>query len=133
MLKLVSSRPDVRVPLGSGAFITFKAAGSAGVVAAQAAYALAIKSGAEDADAQVAFTAGMAQWGALSWEGVGDEDGAPLELTSERLDLLLTQNPHAFEAIDRDYVMPALGRDAEKNESAPSLAGDTPAGAQTVN
>lgn len=140
MLKVsTAARPSVKVNLPEGAEITFKPAGSGGVLAAQAAYALVVQSGGDVADALVAFTGAFAAWGVESWSGIGDETGTPLDLPPagpsrlELVDLLLTQDPVAFDRVDAEYVTPFLLREAEKNGSAPSPAGDTPAGALTEN
>ena len=48
------------------------------------------------------------------WEGVGDEDGKLLPLTSEGIDALLELWP-IFEAFQTRYIAGALILDAEKN------------------
>ena len=48
------------------------------------------------------------------WEGVGDEDGKPLPLTSEGIGALLELWP-IFEAFQTKYIADALILDAEKN------------------
>ena len=48
------------------------------------------------------------------WEGVGDEDGDPLPLTTEGIDALLELWP-IFEAFQTKYIAGALILDAEKN------------------
>jgi hypothetical protein len=48
------------------------------------------------------------------WEGVGDEDGKPLPLTTEGIDALLELWP-IFEAFQTNYIAGALILDAEKN------------------
>ena len=48
------------------------------------------------------------------WEGVGDENGAPLPLTPEGIDALLELWP-IFEAFQTHYIAGALILDAEKN------------------
>lgn len=48
------------------------------------------------------------------WEGVGDEEGAPLPLTPEGIDALLELWP-IFEAFQTHYIAGALILDAEKN------------------
>ncbi len=131
MLRIRTARPDIRVALSDGASILFRSdKPSAGVAAARRAAGLMIEAGGDDADASVAFTVALAQWGALSWDGVGDEAGQPLELTPESLELLMTQMPDAYRRIDHGFVIEILSRDAEKNGSAPSPVGGTPAGAR---
>ena len=48
------------------------------------------------------------------WEGVGDEDGKPLQLTAEGIDALLELWP-IFETFQATYIAGALILDAEKN------------------
>jgi hypothetical protein len=128
MLRVRSSRPDIRVALPDGAAILFRSdRPTAGVVAGRRAAGVVVEAGGDSADASVAFTVALAAWGALSWEGVGDEDGQPLELTQESLELLMTEVPEAYRAIDQGFVIPILTRDAEKNVSAPLPVGGTPA------
>lgn len=127
MLKVRSGRPDIVVDLPDGASITFRASRpTPGVIAGRRAYASVISGGGDDAEAAAAFTIGLATWGAISWEGIGDEAGEPLALTPENLDLLLSEEPEAYSRIDRKFVTPILEREAEKNGSAPSPAGGTP-------
>jgi hypothetical protein len=136
MLKIsMAAREPIKVDLPDGASVTFKPAGSAGLLAAQTAYATLMRSGADEADALIAFSGAFAAWGVLGWEGISDQDGLPLDLPDDRavraelIDLLLTQDPLAFQRVDEAYVAPFLSREAEKNESALSPAGGTPAGA----
>lgn len=140
MLKIsMAAREPIKVDLPDGASVTFKPAGSAGLVAAQTAYAIIVRAGGDNADAEVAFTAAFAAWGVQGWDGISDQDGVPLELPEDRaaraelIDLLLTQDPLAFERVDTAYVSPFLRREAEKNASALSPAGVTPAGAPATN
>lgn len=124
------------VPLPGGASITLRPWASGAMSAAMDAFSRVLAAGGSRADATVAFTAAAAVWAALSWSGISDEDdeaGAPLEMTDELVEALIVQQPGAFTAIDQLYVIPALDREAEKNGSAPSPAGGTPAGAPTVN
>jgi hypothetical protein len=74
-----------------------------------------------------AFTRRMARWGILEWEGIGDADGKPVDVTPENIDALL-EHWQVFDAIDGKYVLPALIQDAEKNGSSLSPNG-TSAGA----
>lgn len=111
--------PDVRIRL--------KPAESATMLVGRTAATKALAAGGSDADAEFAFTAACVVWGALAWEGVGDETGAPLDMSEDGLVRLLKQNFTAFDKIDRAYVLPILMRDAEKNASSPSLNGTSAA------
>lgn len=133
MLKIQSGGRDIPVSLPGGASIVFRTAKpTAGMVAARRAAGLIIEAGGDAADASVAFTVALATWGAVSWEGIGDDAGEILPLTPENLELLMTEVPEAYRLIDQGFVIPILNRDAEKNASAPSPVGGTPAGARTA-
>ncbi|WP_296167981.1 hypothetical protein [uncultured Brevundimonas sp.] len=109
-----------------------RAAGEVHKIAADLIAAdLAPNGGSVQADAEFAFTVGCLVWGALDWEGVGDQDGEPLPMTEANLTLLLRQSLDIFDKFDREYVVPILVRDAEKNVSSPSLNG-TSAAAKTT-
>lgn len=120
------------VSLPGGASITLKPWRSAALAAGQAAFNVALTAGLTRADATVAFTAGAVAWGAVAWDGVSDLDsGESLEISPELVEQLVIQDAGAFSALDEKYVLPGLAREQEKNGSAPSLAGGTPAGATT--
>lgn len=74
--------------------------------------------------AHVAFTQALAVRGIREWEGVGGEDGEPVEPSREAIIQLLDHYP-AFEAFDRLYVGPVVAAEAEKNESSPSRTGSS--------
>lgn len=134
MKKIGKLRPEIPVDLGDGASIVFRTAKrSVGMVAARRAAGLMIEAGGDAADASVAFTVALASKAAISWEGVSDLNGEPLELSEENLELLMTDDPEAYRRIDQQFVMLVLDLDAEKNASAPSPAGAMPAGALTEN
>lgn len=58
----------------------------------------------------------------LDWEGVGDEDGAPLPVSPEGVDALLEIWP-VFEAFQNAVLGPQLMLEQEKNDSALSPNG----------
>lgn len=94
------------------------------LLAARRAAGQTREAGGSLADAQFAFIAAAAEWGALAWEGVGGETGEePLPLTPESLRALLRQSPKAYDAVDAAYVTPALLMEQEKNASSPSPNG----------
>lgn len=86
------------------------------LVARQAAGKLFKDEDQEDIDTRVgvALTRELARRGIMEWEGVGDAEGQPIPVSLAAVDALLSHWP-AFDAIDRKYVAPALGVDAEKN------------------
>lgn len=121
----------VWVELAAGARIQLKPATALAFAAGRALAQVAVLAGADGAEAGAAFTIGFAAWGAIAWEGVGDEAGEPLELTRDNVKALLEQSQAAYDAVDQHYVIPALEAEAEKNGSSPLLAGTSPAGAKT--
>ena len=82
---------------------------------------------ATNEDRALVFAKALARRAVLEWEGVGDEDGEPLDLSPEGVDALLDIWP-IFEAFQAGYVAKALVLEREKNVSAPSPTG-TSAGA----
>lgn len=145
MLKIETKRDPVWVDLPSGARIQFKPLGTAGMAAARAAVApAALLVGApgeregqlvfapEDSAALgVGVTIAAARWGALVWEGVGDAEGQPLELTADNVQALLEQDQASFDAVDAGYVRPYLQRASEKNVSSPARPGGSRASGKT--
>ena len=72
----------------------------------------------------------IARRAVLDWEGVGDADGNPVQVTPEGIDALLEIWP-VFEAFQVQYVGNGMLLEQEKNVSAPSPTG-TSAAAQTT-
>jgi hypothetical protein len=70
----------------------------------------------EDLNARVnvAVVTSLAKQGIVSWTGVGDAEGSPIEPSPDTIDMLLANWP-VYEALDRLYVAPVFTRDAEKN------------------
>ena len=64
----------------------------------------------------------VARRAVLDWEGVGDDAGNVVPITSEGIDALLEIWP-VFEAFQTQYVAKGLILDAEKNVSAPLPSG----------
>lgn len=127
MLK-ISAKPDtVWVDLAPGARIQLQPWTTQAKAAGQTASRAAVEAGHPADVAGVAFTIGAVKWAAIAWEGIGDDDGAPLAMTPESLEALLTQHPGAYSAVDAAYVIPGLNQEAEKNVSAPSRDGTSQA------
>lgn len=120
MLKL---KPAVRDPfwldLLPGVRLQTRPVSVGAMLLARAAAGEALKEAGEKEDGTVrageAFTRALGRAGIVAWDGVGDEAGAPVEPSPERIDQLLDHWP-AFDAFDRLYVGPALTQDAEKND-----------------
>ena len=62
----------------------------------------------------VAMAQAVARRVVTDWEGVGDDDGAPLPVTPEGIDALLNIWP-VFESFQEKVLGPYLVLDAEKN------------------
>lgn len=75
-----------------------------------------------DEERAVAFAKALARRAVLSWEGVGDADGNPIEPSPEAIDALLDIWP-IFEAFQLSYVSKGLLLEQEKNASAPLPSG----------
>jgi hypothetical protein len=73
----------------------------------------------------------VARRAVLEWEGVGNEEGEPIEATAEGIDALLDLWP-VFERFQVDYVAKGLLLDQEGNVSAPSPSGTSVAASDTV-
>ena len=87
---------------------------------------------ADDDNARgAALLKALAQAAILDWEGIGDEAGAPIPPSPERIDALLDLYP-AFRAFETAYFLPALVLDAEKNASAPAPNGTSAAAPSTA-
>jgi hypothetical protein len=74
------------------------------------------------ADIGDAFSRSLIRQALLAWEGIGDVDGKPIEVTPEAVELFLADE-RLFEAADALYVMPIVLRDREKNGYAASPNG----------
>jgi hypothetical protein len=62
-----------------------------------------------------ALVKALARLAIQEWDGVGDADGEPAQVTPEAVDALLDLWPIA-EAFERLYLAPALLLDEEKND-----------------
>jgi hypothetical protein len=78
----------------------------------------------------IAMAKALARKVIIGWEGVGDEDGNPAEVTPEGIDALLDLW-QMFQAFQVNYLQAALTLESEKNGSALSQNG-TSAGAKTI-
>lgn len=79
------------------------------------------------------FTAELVRQGLREWEGIGDPEGEPLEVSAAAIEMFIAE-PLLFEAADTAWVMPWALQAAEKNASSLSPAGTTKAvmGAKTT-
>ena len=70
----------------------------------------------------LAMAKAVARRAVLDWEGVGDAEGNPVDVSPEGIDALLEIWP-AFEAFQAAYVAKGLLLEQEKNASSPSPNG----------
>lgn len=75
---------------------------------------------------QAAFTIAVAKRSIIDWDGVGDGDGNPIEVTPEGIAALMDLHK-IFEAFTEKVVNPYLLVQSEKNASAPSPNGTSAA------
>lgn len=126
MLKLnLDKREDEWVDLGHGVRLLVEPLSTAIMLAARNDPAVRDLAGdpaqdedgddaAQDEAVAVVVAKALARLVVKDWEGVGDEQGAPIALTPEGLDALLDIWP-IFEAFQTRYVAGAMLVDAEKN------------------
>ena len=86
---------------------------------------------ASDEERAVAFAKALARRAVLTWEGIGDADGNPIDPSPEAVDALLDIWP-IFEAFQLTYVSKGLLLDQEKNVSALSLNGPSAGATDTA-
>lgn len=58
----------------------------------------------------------------VSWDGIGDDEGNPIEPDPDRIDTLLMRSD-IYDKIVKEFVMPLLPVISEKNASSPSPNG----------
>jgi hypothetical protein len=90
----------------------------------------AVSESASDEERAVAFAKALARRAVLSWEGIGDADGNPIDPSPDAIDALLDIWP-IFEAFQLTYVTKGLLLEQEKNVSTPSPNGPS-AGARGI-
>ncbi|OIQ26805.1 MAG: hypothetical protein BM562_16320 [Alphaproteobacteria bacterium MedPE-SWcel] len=91
----------------------------------------AVPEEASDEERAVAFAKALARRAVLSWEGIGDADGSPIEPSPDAVDALLDIWP-IFEAFQLTYVSKDLLLEQEKNVSAPLPNGPSAGASATV-
>jgi hypothetical protein len=77
----------------------------------------AVPEDASDEERALAFAKALARRAVLTWEGVGDASGNPIDPSPEAIDALLDIWP-MFEAFQLAYVSRGLLLEQEKNASA---------------
>jgi len=91
----------------------------------------ALPEGASQEALALAMAKAVARRAVLDWEGVGDDAGNIVPVTTEGIDALLEIWP-VFEAFQTQYVAKGLILDAEKNVSAPSPTGPSAGATDTA-
>lgn len=123
MLRLNLAREAEWLDLALGVRVKVEPLTTAIMVAARTDPAVrAIVPGTPDDSIAVTFAKAIAARAIVDWEGVGDEDGAPITVTPEAIYALLDLWP-IFEKFQTAYVAKGLELEAEKNVSAPLLTG----------
>lgn len=107
----------IMAPIGMRAWREAQAVVSRGIAAAGGVLTDDVSVEVGDAMSLALISAGI-----LGWEGVGGADGEPIEPSAETIPLFLA-DPRDFDEIDRQYVVPFMNREREKNGSSPSSNG----------
>lgn len=74
------------------------------------------------ADAGEAFSEALIRAGLLDWEGIGYSLEQPMPVTPETIEMFLADE-RLFDAVDREYVLPEVLWEAEKNGLSVSPSG----------
>ncbi len=135
MLRLIHPTEPFWLDLGYGVRVHVLPLTSSLMLAIRADMRRAIEEdgNTEEPDPQAAIfllTRCAARHAIIGWEGVGDAEGAPVDVTPVAVDALMD----IFQLCDafRDaYIAPRLDLESEKNGSSPAPNG-TSAGAQTT-
>ena len=131
MLKLNLSNKPEWLDLGHGVRIRLLPLTTALMVAARNDPAVsALPGDAGDEQSALVFAKALGRIAIIDWEGVGDDDGQPVDVSPEGIDALLDVWP-LFEAFQTEYVAGGLLLDQEKNVSSPLPSGSS-AGAMDI-
>ena len=134
MIRLDLKREPYWLDLAPGVRIRVRPCTTALVMAARASMTTAepARGRSEDDNARgAALLKALARAAIVDWEGIGDEAGAAIPPSPERIDALLDLYP-AFRAFETGYFLPALVLDAEKNACAPAPNGTSAAAPSTA-
>ena len=131
MLKLNLSNEPAWHDLGHGVRVRLLPLTTAMMVAARNDQTVSdLPQDATDEQSALVFAKALGRLAITGWEGVGDEDGKPVDVSPEGIDALLDVWP-LFEAFQTEYVAGGLLLDQEKNVSSP-LPGGSSAGATDI-
>ena len=130
MIRLDLKREPYWLDLAPAVRLRMRPCTTALVMAARASM-IAGGEGDDDNARGAAMLKALARVAIVDWEGIGDEAGAPIPPSPERIDALLDLYP-AFRAFETAYFLPALVLDEEKNVSAPAPNGTSAAASSTA-
>jgi hypothetical protein len=130
MIRLDLKREPYWLDLAPGVRIRVRPCTTALVMAARTSM-IAGGEGDDDSARGAAMLKALAGVAIIDWEGIGDEAGAAIPPSPERIDALLDLYP-AFRAFETAYFLPALVLDEEKNASAPAPNGTSAAAPNTA-
>jgi hypothetical protein len=134
MIRLDLKREPYWLDLAPGVRIRVRPCTTALVMAARASSTAEPAPGLDPGDGNArgaALLKAMARVAIVDWEGIGDEAGAAIPPSPERIDALLDLYP-AFRAFETAYFLPALVLDQEKNACAPAPNGTSAAAPSTA-
>ncbi|WP_457647067.1 hypothetical protein [Profundibacter sp.] len=132
MLKLNLSNKPAWLDLGHGVRVRLLPLTTALMVAARNDQTIAeLSENAGDEQSALVFAKALGRLAITGWEGVGGEDGQPVDVSPEGIDALLNVWP-LFEAFQTEYVAGGLLLDQEKNVSSPLPSGSSAGAADTA-
>jgi hypothetical protein len=130
MIRLDLKREPYWLDLAPSVRIRVRPCTTALVMAARASMT-ASGEGDDDNARGAAMLKALARVAIVDWKGIGDEAGAAIPPSPERIEALLDLYP-AFRAFETGYFLPALVLDEEKNASAPAPNGTSAAAPNTA-
>lgn len=131
MLKLNLSNEPAWLDLGHDVRLQLLPLTTALMVAARNDPAIAnLPEDTGDEESALVFAKALGRLAITNWEGVGDENSDPVDVSPEGIDALLDVWP-LFETFQTEYVAKGLLLDQEKNVSSPLPSGPS-AGATDI-
>lgn len=132
MLRLNLSAGPERLDLGHGVEVLVEPLSSTIFAAAQAdPLVVGLPEDCPRPVRALVFAKALARFAILDWDGVGNEDGAPVDPAPDLIDLLLDVKP-IYDRFTETYVGKGLLLSAEKNDFAPSPTGTSAAATDSV-
>lgn len=115
MIYLNLDGKPIVLKVADGVTLTLRPLSSAVVVAAQTdPYLLEAIRTKSDAEVSVAFAVAVAKKAIINWEGVGDADGLPVDVSADNIAGLMDIWP-ILQKFQAKYVEPAMALVDEKN------------------